>query len=916
MKHSNKTAIFIAALSVVAILAGTVWSRPYNERPRRAQSIEGGGPLPIPSPITVDQVTHNLGNLATTVDNWGYVGGYGYANLPSGEWPRGSGHNYLAEIKYWMGGVTPSGDTLVANSDDDFEALPSLISGASETRILMSSDTTRYYGYDPSDTVGLGAGSPAHGWRIWNGDSAAWVYNRVYSAIDHQYYAGGPASLQESHYRFGDQALGNSLMGLEMTHTVLGWNYCYNDDFLFVVLEITNNSAVDYTNFAFGLYIDIDVGENKVPGQNGNLGDMVSSDSSENLAWIYDADNFDAYWRQTGILGTKYLETPDGIGMTALRTGDWALLPDEDAGRFEMINSTEFDGSLPPTDQYYVQCTRGINLEAGKTIRVVYALIAGKNEADFRANAALAQELYNNHFVGPQPPVTPTVHARAGDRKAYVYWNDTAEVSIDPMTGLSDFAGYKLYRSEDFGLTWGSVDDNNENNCLTVDYYPVTAYAAASPGDPIGHSYIDTNLTNGVEYWYCVSAYDLGVSGVVDPLQSGFSVAGGAPNVVSITPRTDPAGAYTAAGTVAHTTTGSSLPSDGNVLPIVFDQSAITGDEYQVVFDEQPDQTYWSLINTTTGDTVLANQSRYAGEPELYNIGEGVRVVVRNGDYAPRDAAQTSFASPGDTTLNLGAFFGPSIAALYDNDSYTFGDGKFRATYEVRYTGDTTYAFSIWEALNWESDPHPQYRPLAAVPFEVWNVTENRRVNLMVTKNEAAMDGTWGPQNSLIIVDLPYDTTADVTSLAFPYLCGWWFRFDLATFNPSVGDVFTIDGAPLNGPTDVFAFRTDGVSGASATAQLRKIKVVPDPYFARYSSRVETENGETVLQFVNLPDKCTIRIYTLTGDLVNTIEKNDFGGTAEWNLLSSDQRQISSGIYIYHVDSPYGERLGRFAVIK
>jgi hypothetical protein len=50
--------------------------------------------------------------------------------------------------------------------------------------------------------------------------------------------------------------------------------------------------------------------------------------------------------------------------------------------------------------------------------------------------------------------------------------------------------------------------------------------------------------------------------------------------------------------------------------------------------------------------------------------------------------------------------------------------------------------------------------------------------------------------------------------------------------------------------------------------------------------------------------------------LVKTIEHNDGTGVVRWDALSGDAQQVASGIYIYHVDSPYGERLGRFAIIK
>jgi len=152
--------------------------------------------------------------------------------------------------------------------------------------------------------------------------------------------------------------------------------------------------------------------------------------------------------------------------------------------------------------------------------------------------------------------------------------------------------------------------------------------------------------------------------------------------------------------------------------------------------------------------------------------------------------------------------------------------------------------------------------------------------------------------------------------LAFPYYYSWLFTLDADAYNPTIGDVLTITGAPLNGPGDNFAFKVDGVNATSAANELDDIKVVPNPYLARYSSMVETAEGVSVIKFTKVPGNCVIRIYTLAGDLVNTINHNDGSGEAEWDLLTVNRQQVASGIYLFHVESDYGERLGRFAVIK
>jgi len=881
--------------------------------PEKVEPIDprhNNGPDRVPQPTTIDMITHNVGNIVTTLDNWGYIGGYQYYGYPSGEWPRNSGHDYIGELRYWMGAVTPGGDTLVANSIEDFQGVPMPVNGTDDHKIYLSTDTSRYFSYDPTDTVGLGTGNPANGWRVWDATQDDYVLNTTWDPLSTSYEPGGPTSLQESFYRFADIASGEPLLGLELTHTCMQWNYCYNENFTFVVLEITNTSDVDYADFAFGLYIDIDVGGPDGTGENGRLGDLVASDSSENLAWTYDEDAYDPGWGPTvttGVMGTKYIETPDDIGMTSFRTGYWEQITDlDDAGMYEWIASDQYDESLPPTDQFYIQCTRGINLTAGRTVRIVYAIVAGEDEEDFKDNAQLAQSLYDNNFIGPQPPAPPILTARSGNGKVYLSWTDTSEVSPDPMTGSPDFVGYKLYRSDDRGATWGNPIYNTGNDCLDLDYKPLAQFTVNTPGDPVSHSFIDEGLINGADYWYCLVAFDGGdESQGIDPLQTGFGVAGESPHCVTVTPESDPAGFYDAAGTVEHGYTGPDLPSDGEIFPMVFDRAALTGADFEVSFEDQVTATVWHLVNSITGDTVLANQSRLTGDPELYPIAEGLRVVVRDGDPVPRSYGQSEFAGV-DTTMPVMNFYGPSIPAVFSGVPEIWSNRAFRPTYELRYTGDSTRA-------TWFLDGYYETDYIYWVPFECWNTTTNQRVSLAVWDYDA--NDVWDIHDDLAIIEYAYDSVQSVTPQAFPYYYGWLVQFDTVGFNPQVGDVFQIEGAPLNGPDDAFSFAVDGVNASMAGDDLKNILVVPNPYYAYNHPMIERQDGESVLRFVNVPEKCVVRIYSLAGDLVETLNHSG-SGDIRWDLQSSNGQQVASGVYLFHVESDFGQHLGRFSVVK
>ncbi|MGC9365854.1 MAG: hypothetical protein ACP5FK_02295 [bacterium] len=109
------------------------------------------------------------------------------------------------------------------------------------------------------------------------------------------------------------------------------------------------------------------------------------------------------------------------------------------------------------------------------------------------------------------------------------------------------------------------------------------------------------------------------------------------------------------------------------------------------------------------------------------------------------------------------------------------------------------------------------------------------------------------------------------------------------------------------------------------------VMVVPNPYRGDfdYSSGAEpwedpartgwTEHSRRI-SFINLPEECTIRIYTLTGDLVKVLEHDgseNNSGTEDWNLISNDTQLVASGIYLFAVEDPSGNtQVGKFVVIK
>lgn len=64
-----------------------------------------------------------------------------------------------------------------------------------------------------------------------------------------------------------------------------------------------------------------------------------------------------------------------------------------------------------------------------------------------------------------------------------------------------------------------------------------------------------------------------------------------------------------------------------------------------------------------------------------------------------------------------------------------------------------------------------------------------------------------------------------------------------------------------------------------------------------------------------------IRIYTLSGELVSTIEHSDEdSGNAFWDLRTINNQEAGPGLYIYHIESfekdDSAHFIGKFAVVR
>lgn len=109
------------------------------------------------------------------------------------------------------------------------------------------------------------------------------------------------------------------------------------------------------------------------------------------------------------------------------------------------------------------------------------------------------------------------------------------------------------------------------------------------------------------------------------------------------------------------------------------------------------------------------------------------------------------------------------------------------------------------------------------------------------------------------------------------------YNFDLTGMEPSLGD-------PVKTQTD-----------------LDKVNIVPNPYYA-YSS-YETSTLDNRVKITNLPRKCVVTIYNISGTLIRQFSKDDPTVSIDWDLKNFAGIPIAGGVYIMHIKSDDGERI-------
>ena len=222
------------------------------------------------------------------------------------------------------------------------------------------------------------------------------------------------------------------------------------------------------------------------------------------------------------------------------------------------------------------------------------------------------------------------------------------------------------------------------------------------------------------------------------------------------------------------------------------------------------------------------------------------------------------------------------------------------------------------------------------VPFEIWDVEADERINAIFVDN-SALDTADG----FLSDDTTFDETLDIIIPVYSAYDGalhtvtdsnaaWMLYFEqedtieLAADSSVIaagwttGDIYSFHInnhiVPSEDRIIVSTFGTTVATDSAYKAETDRINVFPNPYFGQ-----NMEEINSLIRFVTFthlpPSDATIRIFTLSGHLVQAIQHTNGTNIERWDLNNRDGIPVASGMYIAHIELPDGSsRILKLAV--
>lgn len=888
--------------------------------------------------VSVYALKYIYGRYEMPVTNDGRFGYDPAYNVPGGtRWPQGTKCGYLFGAGIWIGSLIDSVKTVTLGYNPT-NVQTEMVPGAPPNEPGYS---------DPSKTVYISSDYPNPSLPPWpfgyNSDGTPKSVSQMDSWSQSN-------DLDTTH-----QFAGGLPLGVLVTTETYSWNSSYRDvqDIVFFRYTIKNIRPDHKTweNAYIGIAMDADIGD--------PTNDLCGAFPDLNLGFEYSPEQLSAYEKTLpyppGLVGVQFIDGPVKDPVTGIAKLHsyvrWAseLTPNNDEQWYDLLAAGEMDTvDSEPGDKRMLLSNGPFTLAYGDSVQFIMAVCFAEPDWYFNSSlkgtasiypnklkevAANAIYIYDHNFLFPQPPSLPRLTLLPEDQKMVITWDASSEKSVEPVTALPttdphNFEGYRLYKST--SGTQGTFQLLGDWDLVDFD----------DLGKPIGtntglvHSYIDQGLTDGKNMFYALTAYAKGeyqpghygdsAYEVVAPLETGmiFGV-----NLNAAVPQ-PPASNFTSPGLSNYSVTSNDSASMRlTVTSQYLVTDSVKSGQYKLEFGSPGDiridlgtnvegpNIY--VVDVSTGDTVSTTMNFPITDPPT-----SVSSDFFNG-------MELSFTGPilSGNTVDTAYFTAPRPQVLFVKPTDFSGDYYTAQSAIIRQTPLSCFFL-----------PH-KYLIYFVTPqvVNVYDLTTNQQLKFTLrtlgqdyaianyvgtpTVNATTGDTTWTWSNS----PAGFKRYPDPSANAFKFYLPGGFLFIQDVYHTiQAGDSLIISFSGYSAPRtgDIITFNIAG-SKVNYHSDLSVIKVVPNPYLVR--APWDLDNDYQKIEFINLPTQCTIKIYTVAGDLVQTIQHSEpftsgftsqSSGTAYWNLMTRNNQKVSTGVYVYYVSSPFGSTIGRFAIVR
>ena len=584
--------------------------------------------------------------------------------------------------------------------------------------------------------------------------------------------------------------------------------------------------------------------------------------------------------------------------------------------------------------------------------------------------------IYEKDYRFAQPPKMPTLTATPADGKVILTWDNISDTRTrDPFLGnINDFEGYKLFRATDKYFADAEVItdgygtpmfmkpifqcDLKDGKFGFTDFGLVNGVGYNLGSDTgISHVFVDNNVMNGRTYYYGLVAYDYGAphigpgispseNNLVVELDEAEEVRSIGKNVAIVTPFKPAAGYKQPDITIDE----SNLPGGGKIVPTILARSSIKKDHsYQVSFGidtiaSLPQYDYGFVYTTKSIAVTDLNDNLiiYQENPTTFVSTN----LVKNDSL---DYWSLNTKAPFSTDVFDGIQLNvdmPFDQAFYDyaNSGWVQGSGIMRVVPTIRESSYLAWDYHIIFSSN-----ASVYTTTTSIKTGIRDAVDNR-----IPTNEILLGQSFGfyvknetllkPDGSHVLMDMVvhdvnkngvFDNSEDKIIVGGMRNDGKWagtafvIDFNLASTAtyPKSDDIFRVKFSRPFWKDDYLTFTInsyDDIDADSLAKTMDNIRVVPNPYVA--TNVMETAvsnqflNQRRSLMFTNVPAQALIKIFTISGVLVDEISINNSPekGIVHWDMLTREGLEIAAGMYLFHIEAlaTGDQKIGKFAVIK